>query len=662
MRLRFASLLAIVLSGCSSAPPAPTHLAKPEPPVTSASAEVPPAPPPAAKSAPATRIALDEDGGCAVMKDGGLSCWGGAHASPRRLVGATGVVDVSLGFEIAALREGGSVITYPRGATTEPPQSLHVTGIRSLSQGAGSACALRDDGKVICWPHGFHDASGGEIAPLEVKGLARVKAVSASGGHACAIEEDERLTCWPIVDKGVSRFERIAGLAKVVEVQLGPSVVCAKDESRAVSCFYYEVVPRKISRVGETDLFSFSGGVGDAPAFCVPHGEGVECTRPEPLSGSYSLPALEAAYVASREGGAAKQIAAAKWAACFLDVNGAVHCWGLNIRGLLGQPDSRFVEAPTVVPDLPKMKSIAVGDRFSCALSVEGKVYCWGQRGGFDVENKAPIQGHAAEVPNLGHTTRIVANAEYACAYDDGDQATCFYGPVDERGVFHPVRVPTFDGARGVRLPDLGFANIVAAISSKGALLVGPTPGFDTLEGLALHEVKGVGKVHALTTVSMGLFGAPRSYGFAIALADDGHAYSVEETDGGTGKPVRLRGLDGALAIQSGGLALLPGGKIVSARLGGEAHVEVEKSPLVSLVDGGMCGFTADHRFGCVDASGKLTESFDHPVDAAMGARGHQCALDEAGVVRCEGANDWGQCGVTVGLARAEVPVDLHFD
>jgi hypothetical protein len=487
-----------------------------------------------------------------------------------------------------------------------------------------------------------------------VSGLGDAEVIGAAADRGCAIVEEGRVACWEI--GGRARAVAVAGISGTVDLRVSPNVGCASDADGKVSCFWLrpKLVGAPIA-VGEASSFAISAGTSDGALVCRARGAEVTCDRPNDLGGSWSLPSLASGKVVFER--RITGISTGKYAACALDEDGAVACWGLNIGGVLGRPDTRFVQHPTAVPGIPDMKDVAVGDRFTCGLAVSGEVLCWGRLPGVEAMEKPPPPAEPTPVAGISGAKRLIANSDYACAYSDADEATCFFAhPID--GVYAPARVPILDRARFVRLPDLGFANAVAAIDENGQLLVGPTSAFDTLKGLTLAPVAKMVPAEQLSIVSLGLAGPANSYGFVLSRGPKGHVVSVEIGDFGARPPQTLAGLDGALALNDAGYALLAGGKVVAGRLGRAAEVIVAESPLVTLSDGSRpCGLTREGTYGCMTGD-RFVPVFDRPVKVASSGA-HDCELGADRRIRCRGSNTGGECGVSIGLFSSDEPREI---
>jgi alpha-tubulin suppressor-like RCC1 family protein len=74
-------------------------------------------------------------------------------------------------------------------------------GVRSLTAGYDSACAIKMDGSVWCWgPNWYGQLGNGTYEttdrPIQVSSLANALDVVSGGGHACAAKSDGTVACW----------------------------------------------------------------------------------------------------------------------------------------------------------------------------------------------------------------------------------------------------------------------------------------------------------------------------------------------------------------------------------------------------------------------------------------------------------------------------------
>jgi alpha-tubulin suppressor-like RCC1 family protein len=125
----------------------------------------------------AVEIAVSDSMSCARLEDGTVSCWGAVQLDP------TGYMPIS---------------EKPRAI----PGVVKAKGL-ALAQAAGFA--LAENGAVWAWgeQRGNKDRSAlaivssyDYVAPTTVASLSDIRAISADEGTACAIRNDERVVCW----------------------------------------------------------------------------------------------------------------------------------------------------------------------------------------------------------------------------------------------------------------------------------------------------------------------------------------------------------------------------------------------------------------------------------------------------------------------------------
>src|SRR5690606_25530778 len=121
------------------------------------------------------------------------------------------------------------------------PQAGKVTGVSGVVQivaGMAHTCALRGDGKVLCWGSNHHGqlgtgAEGPTVSgPVEVVGLDAVTSLAAEQHQTCAIHGGGLVSCWGrdfAAKRDVGRPTRVEALRDVVEIALGTSFGCARD-------------------------------------------------------------------------------------------------------------------------------------------------------------------------------------------------------------------------------------------------------------------------------------------------------------------------------------------------------------------------------------------------------------------------------------------------
>lgn len=74
-------------------------------------------------------------------------------------------------------------------------------------------------------------------------------------------------------------------------------------------------------------------------------------------------------------------VAVGPYSNCALSAEGAAHCWGSNMYGMLGDGSTteRPEATPVSVPAGVAFRDVAVGTYHTCAVAVGGSAYCWGR-------------------------------------------------------------------------------------------------------------------------------------------------------------------------------------------------------------------------------------------------------------------------------------------
>ena len=299
---------------------------------------------------------------CALLKSGGVQCWGagwgsngGVRSLPSYVSGLTnGVRELERGGSwFCALLESGGVKCWS-GPGRTPVQVVGLaSGVRKIALGGdsiGHACALLENGGVKCWgSNEFGQLGGGNAmvseTPVYVAGLtSRVRDIMLKGYNSCALLESGGVRCW-----GRNRYvhapSQVVGLTSGVrDFVLGSRSSCALSENGAAKCLGYN----SDGRLGiGTHLYS------ETPVQVIGLTSGV---RKIALGGD------------------------SIGHACALLENGVVKCWGSNEFGQLGNGTNAIRSlTPVQVLDLTnRVLDIVLGSKSSCALLENGVVKCWG--------------------------------------------------------------------------------------------------------------------------------------------------------------------------------------------------------------------------------------------------------------------------------------------
>lgn len=238
------------------------------------------------------KVAMNDEGGCAVQSSGALLCWGyndfgqskpgstTAQPVPNQVL-ASGVRDVGTSYKSVCyvttddkLYCWGSNTYYQLGTgnTTHQntlPSTPLLEDVESIVMGGSSSsptgCAVTKTGELKCWGNNNTVCMGmNSTTPNTI--MTDVKKVSAGPYHACAITGEERkLVCWGANDKGQlgtgDRLNRCLSGGAFTVVNSGVKDVSAGNEA---TCFVLN--SGELKCMGDND----KGIVGTADRFPFP--------------------------------------------------------------------------------------------------------------------------------------------------------------------------------------------------------------------------------------------------------------------------------------------------------------------------------------------------------------------------------------------------------
>lgn len=285
-------------------------------------------------------------------------------------------------------------------------------GVTSIAMGAGHACAIRSDGRVMCWGGNDYGQLGDGTGtyrpdPVFISGSTTFTSLTAGNWFTCGVTSTGGASCWGhnvYGELGIGTFSptqctsgqcnfydvpyQVSGLTTgVARVDGAWGHACAQKLDGSLWCWGRNLFSQLgVATPGQlaTPRNTVTSGVvqlsvgGDTTCF-------IQGGSPQCL-GSNLWGELGAGLPFNTESDVPVNISLSGITALF-GGKGDVHCattasglscWGHNDFGQVGDGSkmNRATPVPVAVPST--VTSVATGDDHTCALTVEGAVYCWG--------------------------------------------------------------------------------------------------------------------------------------------------------------------------------------------------------------------------------------------------------------------------------------------
>ena len=556
-----------------------------------------------------TQVAIGGSHTCALTASGDVLCWG---ANLYGQLGDGGSVDkltpvsvhhvssdvraISAAWRYTcALSTSGGVTCWGSDGWQRSVSGLR-SGVTAISTGEAHACALMADGGVLCWGDNDSGQLGDgtttdQATPVAVQTLhSGVTAITIGKKHTCALTTGGEVLCW-----GNNSFGQLGDGAKEnkvtpVAVDRLPSGVTAISAGGDHTC--------ALLTTGEVFCWGSNvyGQLGD--------GANSSKTTPVAVNELHSgVAAIGAGYVHT----------------CALTTDGAVHCWGGNYVGQLGDGSTLAKSIPTPVTGLGNpVTALAINATHSCAIITGGRVQCWGanehgQLGNGISGNKktpTPVQGVGSGI------TAISAGGYHSCALTSQGEVKCWgynsnaqLGDGTSVNQQTPVNVSGLDN--DVIAISAGESHTCVLRTGGGVRCWGGAPPAAPVDVAGLNS--------GVTAISAGQY-------HTCALTANGEVKCWGHTNGLPSVPVAIAGLNGDV-------------KAISA---GSSH-----TCALTTSDGVQCwgdndygqlgDGTASPRTGPVAVSG-----LDRGVIAISAGQNRTCAVTTSGGVKCWGLNQVG--------------------
>lgn len=669
----------LLLAACQTPPPI-TRPAEPAPTVVAASPK-------------ALGLAIGLAHGCAIQRDGGVSCWGGDGRDQL----------------------GNGRLGYSR----TPVRANAGSDVAELAAGARATCARATNGSVSCW-------GGGRATPLAVPGVHDAVEIEAAAQMTCSRHRDGTVRCWrdtPTEPEGRAPHfspRRLEGVSDASELFVAGWEVCARRAAGAIVCQpsrdlddgngaqpprvtarHKDPTSQKLIRAwlanaqqtvtarfntcptcpwvthcalldeGELVCWGDAGGAqvptglekvvaiaaGQSHLCAILPGGSVRCVgrddAPRARKPDEPIPNVVIAGITD-----AVEIDAGLSHTCVRHQRGTVSCWGENYSGQLGDGTTTRSASPRAVPGLTDVVELDAGLAHTCARLSDGGVRCWGwgESGQLGVEE--PMGRPSASpvsVVGVADAVEVKAGFTHTCARSRDGSVRCWGRPA-----YGAQCTPQSLGDAPMSCSGFG--------STCGSLLDGRTDSHAT--PWLVRELGAALQLDIRGGWSCGLTrgGKVRCFGAPSACAESG-ARKTEVIDQAIVPSATAFAVgNGHTCVLTDGGDVLCVGNNQHGQLG-DGTTTTHKTPslvkdlegVTQLVAGNhhTCARLVDGQVRCwgFNVSGQLgngtAKSSPLPVavegldDATMLAAGewHTCAVRNTGAVVCWGENEGGLLG-----------------
>ena len=317
------------------------------------------------------RISTGLDHTCALKSNGTVSCWG--QQSSGRLgnnITRQGSVFKDVPIQVVGVDGTGTF-----------------DSVLQLSLGGRHSCALRGE-NVFCWGHGgkgqlgytaLKSEASNTGSPLQVVGtdflsdsdakLTDIVQVSGAGDHNCAVKSNGKVVCW-----GEGALGRLGTTSTTLRSY--PWYVSDVDTRNSTTDYLHlEGVTQMSSGLKHNCAVRVDGGV-------VCWGSGAKGQLGTgSVSNAFSPRDVQVGDPAENLKGIV-QVSAGEAHTCALNYQGQIYCWGDGADNrLTGSNDgSSHLAILAENDDSPiiDLEAVVAGDKHTCVLGIDKQVYCWG--------------------------------------------------------------------------------------------------------------------------------------------------------------------------------------------------------------------------------------------------------------------------------------------
>ncbi|HLU26578.1 MAG TPA: hypothetical protein VKZ58_12820 [Longimicrobiales bacterium] len=252
---------------------------------------------------------------------------------------------------------GGGEVGHPSVTLSRRPAQVATDLVfATISAGDRHTCALTADGEAYCWGQNRYGqlgdgTAGGSLMPVQVQGGHRFTAISAGADYTCGLTADGAALCWGRGDAGQLGHGVLASSPAPVRADVASRLVSIHARGEQSCGLAEDGVAYCWGAIYESGDLS-SGAFADL----------VITPTPKPVASELRFSALTAE----------------RFHACGLGPAGALHCWGDNSFGQLGDGSFTGSTVPVPVKGAPLLTTVSAGSFHTCGLTPSGTAYCWG--------------------------------------------------------------------------------------------------------------------------------------------------------------------------------------------------------------------------------------------------------------------------------------------
>ncbi len=410
---------------------------------------------------------------CAVLVDGKIYCWNGVEASssfstPSQFSDVTNATQVAIGNDGGCVLLGDKSVScwgnLTSGNSASPvAMNLGVT-VKQIAVSWLSACALTESGDVWCWGDNSRGQLGRTInpsslnssifeSPSRVSGVASVSTIAMGDSldqgasnrwsretTSCAVTSYGSLSCW-----GSNRFSAVgdgtssdASTPKLITMPGGSLVqlvetngmqTCASTTEGSLYCWGSLVGPvcwnwNSCTTPHLLRLFADLPDVPLAPSLTSASAAGgqITATWTPPTGNTATISSYQVTARFTEASSSIIDLSSNNRSHCALLSDKKVACWGSDLdlwwdgttSSFFAQGAGRFAssgawtgDTPTVVNGVNDAKQVAVGTNFACALLENASVECWGLNNSGQLGNGSSDGALSRPYPTHGLTPVI---------------------------------------------------------------------------------------------------------------------------------------------------------------------------------------------------------------------------------------------------------------